>query len=101
MKKLLLIAVVGIGVLAVLRRALPAEQKSRLQEKLSGVPGSVMEHCMDMMPEDSPPKVMMSTMRRIEDQNDKLARLIRAQNKLLRKQSDLLKAAAPAAPSTD
>ncbi len=100
MRKLLLIAVVGIGIVALLRRALPADQRVRLQENLSGVPGGMMDHCMKMMPEDSPPKVMMSTMRRIEEQNDKLARAIRAQNKLLRKQNDLLKAAAPAAPST-
>jgi hypothetical protein len=101
MRKLLLIAVVGIGIVALLRRALPADQRVRWQENLSGVPGSVMEHCMDMMPEDSPPRVMMSTMRRIEEQNDKLAKLVRVQNKLLRKQNDLLTAAAPVAPSTD
>ena len=59
-----------------------------------------MERGMKMMPEDSPPKVMMSTMRRLEEQNDKLATLIRTQNKLLRKQNALLKAAVPAAPST-
>lgn len=100
MRKLLFIVVIGIGIVALLRRALPAEQRARLQENLSGVPGAMMDHCMEMMPEDSPPKVMMSTMRRIEEQNDKLATLIRTQNKLLRKQNDLLKAAAPAAPST-
>jgi len=61
----------------------------------------MMEHCMDMMPEDSPPKVMMSTMRRLEEQNTELARLLRAQNKLMRKQNDLLKAAAPAPGSGD
>ncbi len=100
MRKLLFMAVVGIGIVALLRRALPAEQRDRWQENLSGAPGAMMERCMEMMPEDSPPKVMMSTMRRIEEQNDKLATLIRTQNKLLRKQNDLLKAVAPAAPST-
>ena len=100
MRKLLFMVAVGIGIVALLRRTLPAEQRARWQENLSGVPVTMMDHCMKMMPEDSPPKVMMSTMRRIEEQNDKLATLIRAQNKLLRKQNDLLKAAAPVAPST-
>lgn len=100
MRKLLFIVVVAIGIVALLRRALPAEQRVRWQENISGVPGAMMERGMEMIPEDSPPRVMMSTMRRIEEQNDKLATLIRTQNKLLRKQNDLLKAAAPAAAST-
>ena len=100
MRKLLFMVVVAIGIVALLRRALPAEQRVRWQENISGVPGAMMERGMEMIPEDSPPRVMMSMMRRIEEQNDKLATLIRTQNKLLRKQNDLLKAAAPAAPST-
>ncbi len=100
MRKLLFIVAVGIGIAALLRRVLPAEQRVRLQENLSSVPGAVMERGVKMMPEDSPPKVMMSAMRRFEEQNDEVARLLRAQNKLLRKQNDLLKAAAPTAPST-
>ena len=91
---------IGIGTVAVARRVLPEEQRARLQENLSQVPGAMMEHCMEMMPEDSPPKVMMSSMRRIEEQNDELATLLRAQNKLLKKQNDMLKAAAPATEST-
>lgn len=101
MKKLLLMIAIGIGIAALVRRVLPAEQRGRLQESLSSVPGAMMNHCMDMMPEDSPPKVMMSTMRRLEEQNDELARLLRRQNKLLRKQTDILKAEAPTPGSTD
>jgi len=100
MRKLLLMVAIGIGIVAVARRILPVEQRVRLQEHFSSVPGAVMEHCMEMMPEDSPPKMMMSTMRRVEEQNDELARLLRAQSKLLRKQNDILKATAPAAQST-
>ncbi len=100
MRKLLFMVAIGIGIVALLRRVLPAEQRVRLQENLSSVPGAMIEHCMEMMPENSPPKVMMSTMRRLEEQNDELTRLLRAQNKLLRKQNDILKAAAPAGPST-
>jgi hypothetical protein len=101
MRKLLLMVAIGIGVVALLRRVLPAEQRDRLQENLSRAPGAMMEHCMEMMPEDSPPKVMMSTMRRLEEQNDELARLLRRQNKLLRKQNDILQAEAPTPKSAD
>lgn len=97
MRKLLLMVAIGIGIVALLRRVLPAEQRASLQENLSKVPGAMMEHCMDMMPEDSPPKVMMSSMRRFEEQNDELAALLREQNKLLKKQNDMLKASAPGA----
>ncbi len=101
MRKLLFMVAIGIGTVALVRRVLPAEQRARCQENLSTVPGAMMEHCMDMMPEDSPPKVMMSTMRRLEEQNGELARLLRAQNRLMRKQNDILKAAAPAPGSAD
>ncbi len=39
-----------------------------------------------------PPVVMMSSMRRFEEQNDQLVALIRKQNKLLRKQNQILQA---------
>lgn len=96
MRKLLFMVAIGIGIVALLRRVLPAEQRARLRENISSVPGAMME----MMPEGSPPKVMMSTVRRLEEQSDEVARLLRAQNKLLRKQNDILKAAVPAAQST-
>ncbi len=54
---------------------------------------------MDAMPDDSPPKVMVSAMRRFEDQNDELVSLLREQNKLLRKQNAILEEAASAAES--
>ncbi len=96
MRKLFFMVAIGISIVALLRRVLPAEQREHLQENLSRVPGAMIEHCMEMMPEDSPPKVMVSTMRRFEEQNDELARLLRVQNKLLRKQNDILQAEAPA-----
>jgi len=101
MRKLLLMVAIGAGFVALLRRVLPPEQRDSLDESLSKAPAAMMEHCMAMMPEDSPPKVMMSTMRRIEEQNDELAKLLRRQSKLLRKQNDLLTAEAPAPKSAD
>ncbi len=59
----------------------------------------MMEKCMDAMPEDSPPKVMTSGIRRMQEQNDELVALLREQNKLLRKQNDLLQTVVSAAES--
>ncbi len=99
MRKLLIMVAIGVGAVALLRRVLPPEQRASLGEDLARVPGAMMEHCMDMMPEDSPPKVMMSSLRRFEEQNDELAKLLREQTRLLKKQNDILKAATPAASS--
>lgn len=56
MRKLLLMVLIGIGVVALLRRVLPGEESTSLRESLSKVPGVMMERCMAMMPEDSPPQ---------------------------------------------
>jgi hypothetical protein len=93
MKRLFFMIAVLAGIAAVVRR-LPAERRAELQESLAQVPGAMVEHCMDMMPEDSPPKVMMSSVRRFEEQNDEIAALLREQNKLLKKQTTILEAAA-------
>ncbi len=50
----------------------------------------MMEKCMEAMPEDSPPKAMTSGIIRMQEQNDELVALLREQNKLMRKQNDLL-----------
>ena len=39
---------------------------------------------MEMMPEDSPPMVIMSSLRRLQEQNEELLALQREQNELLR-----------------
>jgi hypothetical protein len=47
----------------------------------------IMERCrrmMEEMPEDFPPKLMMSGLSRIQGQNDELLTLMREQNELLR-----------------
>ena len=54
---------------------------------------------MEALPEDSPPRVMTSGIRRMQEQNDELVVLLREQNKLLRKQTEILQAAASAGES--
>ncbi len=99
MKKLLFLMAVVLGTVVVVRRLVPSERRTELRESLAQMPMTMMERCMEIMPEDSPPKVMMSAMRRFEEQNDELVGLIREQNKLLKKQTDILQAAASAGES--
>ena len=99
MKKLFFLIAVVLGTAVVVRRLVPSERRTQLRESLAQMPITMMERCMEMMPEDSPPKVMVSSMRRFEEQMDELVGLIRQQNKFLKKQTDILQAAASAGES--
>ncbi len=93
MKGLLFVTAIALGTVVAVRRLVPEERRTQVREGLAQMPATMMERCMESMPEDSPPKVMVSAMRRFEEQNDELLRLIREQNKLLRKQTDILESA--------
>ena len=80
MTKVLLLTAVLVGGAMAARRLLTAERR----EGLSRLPATMMERCMEHMPEDSPPKVMTSGIRRMQEQNDELLALLREQNDLLR-----------------
>ena len=99
MKKLLFLATTAVVTAALVRRVVPAERRAQLRESLLQMPATIMEQCMEAMPEDSPPKVMTSGIRRMQEQNDELVALFREQNELLRKQNDLLQAVVSAAES--
>ncbi len=99
MKKLFFLMAFVLGTAVVVRRLVPSERRTQLRESLAQMPMTMIERCMEIMPEDSPPKVMMSAMRRFEEQNDELVGLIREQNKFLKKQTDILQAAASAGES--
>lgn len=90
MRKLPLLILAAIGAVAVLRRLVPSERRAGLRDRLAEMPATMMERCMDAMPEDSPPRVMVSGIRRIEEQNDELISAVREQNALLRRQNELL-----------
>ena len=80
MKKLFFLMTVVVGSIAALQ-LFPGERRARLKERWREIE------------EQMPPVVMMSSMRRFEEQNDQLVALIRKQNKLLRKQNKILQAA--------
>ena len=63
---------------------MPADRRARLCQMLAQMPRTMMEHCLECMPEDSPPKVMMSGLRRIQAQNDDIITLLTEQNGILR-----------------
>ena len=72
MKKLFMVALLLIFVNGV--RSLLKEER---RERLARLPATIMERGMEMMPEGSPPVVMMSGLRRIQEQNDELLALLR------------------------
>lgn len=59
------------------RRATTAMRRRMLQR---------MEQMMASLPEDSPPKLVMSVLPRVRDQNEQIIALLREQNELLREQ---------------
>lgn len=65
-------AVVGAAMAAT--RLLPARRRGRILERM-----------MERMPPDSPPKLVMSILPRLREQNDEIVSLLREQNELLRR----------------
>ena len=49
----------------------------------SGGRGRIMERMIDRMPPDSPPKLVMSILPRLQQQNDEIIALLREQSELL------------------
>ena len=47
--------------------------------------GRIIERMMERMPPDSPPRLVMSILPRLREQNDEIVALLREQNELLRR----------------
>ncbi len=80
MRRVLLLTAIVFGGVFVARRLLTAERR----EDLSRLPATMMERCMESLPEDSPPKVMTSGIRRMQEQNEERLTLLREQTARLR-----------------
>ncbi len=94
-KTLLLTAVLVGGSVAVLR-LMPAERRERLSQQRERMMEQMRERMSSMiesMPEDSPPKVIMSGIRRMQEQNEEIVALLREQNELLGERLPVEKAA--------
>ena len=85
-------AVVG-GALA-LRSFSPA-RRTRLGAAMRRRMLGRMEQVMASLPEDAPPKLIMSVLPRLRDQNEEIIAMLREQNELLRQQLNAARAAAP------
>jgi hypothetical protein len=84
MRKLLALgAVVGAGVIAV--RGLLRPERGGAPRGLGAVRRRIMARMLEGMPPDSPPKLVMSILPRLQQQNEEILSLLREQNELLRR----------------
>lgn len=87
-------AVVG-GVVAF--RSLSRAPRRRLTGAIGRRMRQRMEHMMASLPDDAPPKLIMSVLPRLRDQNDQIIAMLREQNEVLRAQLQTAQGAAPRA----
>ena len=85
MKRILLLTVAVCGIACAVRALLEGERR----EQLARLPATMMERGMEMMPENSPPRVMMSSLSRLQEQNEETLSLLREQSELLRERQRL------------
>lgn len=86
MKKLLFVSGILVGG-AVASRIVSEKQReplSRFAAKMRERMKSHMGRMMEEMPEDSPPRLVMSTLPRLAEQSDEMLALLREQNALIR-----------------
>jgi hypothetical protein len=76
-------AVVVGSVIAV--RALLRSERGGARRRLGAVRARIMERMLEGMPPDSPPKLVMSILPRLQQQNDEIISLLREQSELLRR----------------
>ncbi len=85
MNKLIAIGLVAVGGVMAFR-ALPRETRSRLTAPLKRRISEHMKQMMATLPEDAPPKLVMSILPKLQAQNDRIIAMLRDQNELLRQQ---------------
>ncbi len=81
-RPLLLMAILGCGALAV-GQFLSPERRERIAHLKANVRKRMMERMermMEQMPDDFPPKLIMSTLPRLQEQSDEILALLRVQN---------------------
>jgi hypothetical protein len=82
MRKLLALGAVVVGGIIVARRLRSAEGRS---PDRTTIKQRMMARMMEGLPPDSPPKLVMSILPRLQQQNDEIIALLREQNELLRR----------------
>jgi len=76
----------GIGIVAALAGVglLSKPRRERIGSLVSSRMQHRMEHMMDKLPENAPPKLVMTVLPRLREQNEQILALLREQNALLR-----------------
>ena len=85
MKGLFALGAVALGA-AVVYRYVPQQSRGRLRDAVGQRVMQRMERMMASLPEGAPPKLVMTVLPRLQDQNDQIIAMLREQNELLRKQ---------------
>lgn len=83
MKKSIALGVIALGGVIAFQ-ALAREPRRRFTSDLRRRMLGRMGRMMDSLPEGSPPKLIMSVLPRLREQNDEILRLLREQNEILR-----------------
>ncbi len=85
MKTAIALGAITLGAVVALRY-LRQESRGRLGDVVRGRIMRRMEHMMACLPEGAPPKLVMSVLPRLQEQNEQILAMLREQNELLRKQ---------------
>ncbi len=86
MKKLIGLGLVALGA-ALAVKYVPQPSRSDIRGAVGRRILKRMEHVMASLPDDAPPKLVMSVLPRLQAQNEEIIALLRAQNELLRERS--------------
>lgn len=78
------LALVVAGAALLIGRRLLAPGKPQ-PDRFAAARRRMMKRMMDAMPEDSPPKLVMTILPRVQEQNDQILALLKEQNDLLRR----------------
>ena len=87
MNRLIALGAVVVGG-AIAFRSLPGAPRRRFRAAVSRRMLQRMEYVLASLPENSPPKLIMSVLPRLRDQNEQIIAMLQDQNELLRKRLD-------------
>lgn len=85
MRGLLALGAVVVGGVIAARRLLPSEGRGPDRPHGTTMRQRMMARMIEGLPPDSPPKLVMSILPRLREQNDEIIALLREQNELLRR----------------
>lgn len=84
MRRLIALGAIALGG-ALAFKYLPRESRGRVGDVVGRRVLEGMERMMASLPENAPPKLIMSVLPRLQAQNDQIIAILREQNELLKK----------------